>query len=303
MKKLPADTCAKDRASLDGRLASYLSAASAIGAVTAAESQAVVVGNSTVQPFGINGAVNIDFNNDGQTDFQIDHDRVNLSGSTLDYLQIDKNDVNGELNPLIFDPGPDTTFQATPFMDGATPRNDANNSAYAINPNMQGSYPAALTAGTSIGPTASFDFQESGNFQGGGKNIRANRLIDEDATQVDQMLGGQPASGVQVPFNGPNFIGLGGDVRYLGLKMELNNAGVTNYGWVGVRIDNEADATGAVVGYGYETLPNIPIAAGAVPEPGAMVIAAMGGVALLGSAARRRFRGKKLGSQTRAKLA
>jgi hypothetical protein len=302
MKMLAVNIFSKSRASLDGRLASYLSAASAIGAFTAAESQAVVVGNNTVQPFGVNGVVNIDFNNDGQTDFQIDHDRVNLSGSTLDYLQIDKNDINGELNPLVFDPGPDTLFQATPFMDGASLRNDANESAYVINPNVQGSYPAALTVGTPIGPLSSFDFQESSNFQGSGKDIRANRLIDEDAMQIDQVLGGQPASGVQVPFNGPNFIGLGDNVRYLGLKMDLNNAGVTNYGWVGIRIDNEADATGAVVGYGYETLPNVPIAAGAVPEPGTMVIAAMGGVALLGSAARRRFRGKKLGSQSRAKL-
>ena len=41
-------------------------------------------------------------------------------------------------------------------------------------------------------------------FQGSGKWIRANRLIDEDATQIDQILGGQPPSGVQVPFSGPN---------------------------------------------------------------------------------------------------
>lgn len=303
MRQLAANVCSKSRASLDGRLASYVSAASAIGAIAAAESQAAVVGNNAVQLFGVNGAVNIDFNNDGQTDFQIDHDRVNVSGSTLDYLQIDKNDVNGELNPLAFDPGPDALFQATPFLDGATPRNDANEAAYVISPNVQGSYPAALTLGTPIGPQSSFDFQETGNFQASGKDIRANRLIDEDATQIDQVLGGQPASGVQVPFNGPNFVGLGNEVRYLGLKMDLNNAGVTNYGWIGIRIDNEADATGAVVGYAYETLPNAPIAAGAVPEPGAIILAAMGGVALLGSAARRRFRGRKAGSSCRTERA
>ena len=278
------------RTSLDGRLAAYLAA---VGAGTAASTaQAAVVGNSTIQPFGVNGLVSIDFNLDGQTDFQIDHDRVNLTGTDLDYLQIDKNDINGESNPLAFDPGPDSSFQATPFLDGATTRNDANSAGYVIQPNQQGSYPAALTFGTPIGPLSSFDFQESGNFQGSGKDIRANRLIDEDATQIDQVLGGQPASGVQVPFNGPNFDGLSGAVRYLGLKMELNNSGLTNYGWVGIRIDNEADATGAVVGYAYETLPGVPIQAGVVPEPGGIVMAASGAAAMLGVAVMRRFRKK-----------
>src|SRR4051794_34777144 len=66
------------RRTLDGRLATYLTAAGAVGAVMATEAKAIVVGNNTVQPFGINGSVNIDFNSDGQTDFQIDHDRVTL---------------------------------------------------------------------------------------------------------------------------------------------------------------------------------------------------------------------------------
>ena len=80
----------------DGRLAAYLTAAGAIGATMASEAQAIVVGNSTVQPFGINQEVNIDFNGDGQIDYQIDHDRVELGGiNVVDYLQLDKNDVNG----------------------------------------------------------------------------------------------------------------------------------------------------------------------------------------------------------------
>ena len=282
---------------LDRRLAAYAAAVGAVGTALASEAQAVVVVNSTEQPFGINEHVSIDFNNDGQTDFQIDHDRVNLpnGGSTLDYLQIDKNDVNGAANPLAFDPGPGTTNMATPFQDGATPRNDANQSAYVID-GVQGSYPAALAAGTPIGPLSSFDFQEGGNFQSSGKSIRANRLIDEDATQIDQVLGGRPASGVQVPFNGPNFDGLSGQVRYIGLKMDLNNANAAdapalfNYGWIGVRIDNEADATGAVVGYGYETLPGVPSLAGGVPEPGAIVLGAIG---LIGAVGVRRLFGRR----------
>lgn len=265
---------------LEGKLATYLAASGMVGTFLATEAHAVVVSNSTVQPFGINGEVNIDFNHDGQTDFQIDHDRVNLNGTNLDYLQIDKNDVNGASNPLVFDPGPDASFQATPFSDGATARNNANNAAYVIN-GPQGSYPAALTAGTPIGPLSTFDFQESANFQGSGKWIRANRLIDEDATQIDQVLGGRPASGVMVPTNGPNFIGLGGQVRYLGLQMDLNSAGVFNYGWVGIHITNEADATGEVVGYGYQTVPGVGISAG-VPEPASIVMGAIGGTLLTG---------------------
>jgi hypothetical protein len=276
---------------LDARLAAYLASAGALGTAVASEAEAVVVGNTTVQPFGVNGVVSIDFNMDGQIDFQVDHDRVdltNMGGGVLDYLQIDKNDINGETNPLPFDPI--AGGQAATFPPNMTTPNDANESAYVINPNMQGSYPAALTFGTPIGPTSSFDWQESNNFQSGGKWIRANRLMDEDATTIDQVLGGRPATGVQVPFNGPNFDALGGDVRYLGLKMDLNNTNLINYGWVGVRITNEADATGEVVGWAYQTAPGVPILAGAIPEPSTMLAALFGGATLVGCFLGRRRR-------------
>jgi hypothetical protein len=272
---------------LDVRLAAYLTTAGAISAAMASEAEAIVVGNTTVQPFGVNGVVNIDFNQDGQTDFQVDHDRYNLNGTNLDYLQIDKNDINGESNPLDFDPI--AGGQAATFSDGATARNDANESAYVIS-GPQGSYPAALSSGTLIGPLSTFDWQEGGNFQSSGKDIRANRLIDEDATQIDQVLGGQPPSGVYVPTNGPNFLGLAGEVRYLGVKMDLNNSNLTNYGWIGVRITNEADATGEVLGYAYETIPGVPIVAGNVPEPTSLVTALIGGAAILGGFVMRRVR-------------
>jgi hypothetical protein len=283
MKRKRLQLTVTNRLDIDRRLAGYLAAAGAVGAVMASDAEAVPVGSHAVQPFGINGVVSVDFNQDGQTDFQIDHDRYNLNGNLLDYLQIDKNDINSESpsEVLLFDPGPDATFQATPFMNGVTARNDANESAYVI-AGPQGSYPAALTLGTPIGPASTFDFQETANFQGGGKDIRANRLIDEDATQIDQILGGQPASGVQVPFTGPNFVGLAGQIRYLGLKMDLNNANLTNYGWIGIRITNEADATGEVVGWGYETLPGVPILAGTVPEPSTITSVFLGGAAIAG---------------------
>src|SRR5689334_23884548 len=84
--------------SLERKLASYLAASASIGAVMATEVKAIVISNPTVQNFGINGFVNVDFNSDGQTDFQIDHDRVDLTpqgGPVVDYLQVDKNDATG----------------------------------------------------------------------------------------------------------------------------------------------------------------------------------------------------------------
>jgi hypothetical protein len=277
---------------LDARLAAYLASAGALGTAVASEAQAVIVGNSTVQPFGVNGVVDIDFNMDGQVDFQVDHDRVdltNMGGGVLDYLQIDKNDINGETNPLPFDPI--AGGQAATFPPNMTTPNDANEAAYVIT-GQQGSYPAALTFGTPIGPGSTFDWQESNNFQSAGKWIRANRLMDEDATQIDQILGGRPASGVQVPFNGPNFDALGGEVRYLGLKMDLNNTNQINYGWVGLRITNEVDATGEVIGWAYQTLPSVPILAGVVPEPTTILTALFGGAMILGGfLGRRRRRG------------
>jgi hypothetical protein len=265
----------------EGRLAAYLAAAGASAAFASA-AEAGIVANATVQPFGVNQEVNIDFNNDGQIDFQIDHDRVDANGSVLDYLQIDKNDVNGAANPLVFPAGTET------FPIGATIANDQGAAGYVAQ--ALGSYPSTLNPGDVVGPASFFDFQEGNNFNGTGKWIRANRLVDEDATQIDQILGGRTPAQVQVPTDGPNFGALAGEVDYLGLRMKLNGSTQYNYGWVGVRIDNHADATGAVVGYGYQTTANVPIAAGAVPEPGSAILAALCGAALIGAATRRRIK-------------
>jgi hypothetical protein len=282
------------------RLATYLSAAGAAGTVMASEAKAVVVGNNTLQPFGINGVVSIDFNSDGQTDFQIDHDRVDMtaqSGPIVDYLQIDKNDINGETNPLAFDPGP-AGGAATPFQDGVTPRNDANESAYLVaNPGSASSieYPSALPAGAFIGPGANFDWQEGDNVRSTGDIGRLNRLADEDHGQVDMILGGKTAADLVVPSNAPQFP-LDGQVRYLGLKMDLNGADTSgtpvgfNYGWIGVRITSSANLTGEVVGYAYETVRGVPILAGVVPEPGTFVTALVGAAALFAGFIRRRVR-------------
>jgi hypothetical protein len=262
---------------LDGKLASYLAASSIVGTFLATEAHAVVVSNTSVQPFGINGAVNIDFNHDGQVDYQIDHDRVDLGGgNNVDYLQLDKNDVNGASPGE--SPFPINVFATFP-LNGNSPNNTAT-AAYVTPTATQGDYPAALTFGTPIGPTSHFDFQETDNFNSLGQTIRANRLIDEDHTQVDTVLGGLTAAQVATPTNGPNFVGLGGAVRYLGVKMDLQSTGLTTYGWIGIQITNEADATGNVVGWGYQTS-GAPIAAGA-PEPTSIMLGAIGGAFLGG---------------------
>jgi hypothetical protein len=262
--------------SLDRKLASYLAASASIGAAMASDAKAIVISNNDVQNVGINGFASIDFNSDGQTDYQVDHDRVDLTpqgGPVVDYLQIDKNDINGEANPLAFDPGPGTNFAATPFQDGATARNDATHAFYLVDnaPDLAGSfiqYPTALLAGAEIGANQGFDFQEGDNVFGSHKIGRLNRLIDEDHGQVDILLGGKTADDIVTPTNSPQFVGVANQVRYLGVRMDLNNASANNtpseftYGWIGVKVTNEADATGQVVGWGYETQPGVSILAG-----------------------------------------
>jgi len=291
-KRIDTTTSLDKTAILDRKLAAYLAAATA-GSLAASDAEAVVLSNSTVQPFGINEEVNVDFNGDGQIDWQIDHDRVDLNGVDLDYLQIDKNDFNGAMNPLDVDPLNNLEYQNFPL--NGTPRdNDAGVLSFTNDFGDLGGYAVALKEGDVIGgsyanPTGSFvpgtiwDFQEGSNFLGGGTYIRANRLIDEDLGQIDANAG----RAVTVPF-GPqpefpdldDFVGLDGEVRYLGVRLDFNDAAAPGlnennpdnnpdfhqqhwYGWIGIRITNEADATGEVVGWGYETEQGVSILAGA----------------------------------------
>ncbi len=271
------DSLSRDiRSRLNGKLASYLSASGVMATVATSQAEAAIVANTAIQPFGINGEVNIDFNGDGQIDFQIDHDRVDLGGGNfVDYLQLDKNDSTSDINPLAI-PGLFDTFPPN-----GTPLNSSFDPKYVIPTGTLGDYPAALTAGTPIGPGSSMDFQEGDGFNGS-QIIRANRLIDEDAGQVDQILGGTAAADIAIPTNGPNFLGLGGEVRYLGVQMRLNgDPNPITYGWIGIRIDNEADATGAVVGWAYENT-GAGILAGQIPEPTTLIAATLGAAALIG---------------------
>src|SRR4051794_28329861 len=133
------------RLNLDRRLAAYLTASASAAAVMSSEAKAIVVSNTKVQPFGINGDVNIDFNCDGQIDYQIDHDRVNLNGTNLDYLQIDKNDVSSAENPYPID-----NFRV--FPTNGTPPNADHGYMTDAGPGDSGYYPSAILSGTQIGP-------------------------------------------------------------------------------------------------------------------------------------------------------
>jgi hypothetical protein len=250
--------------------------AGAIGTTVAPEASAIIVGDSTVRPFGINEAVPIDFNRDGQIDLEIDHDRVDLgNGKVVDYLQLDKNDINGaSLGESLLPIDPFANFP----LNGTHPNGKGKHSQLYVTPTANASdYPAALIAGALIGPDLPFCFQEGGKIR-----TRANRLIDEDAGQVDMLFGGLTSAEVMPPTNGPNFLGLAGETRYLGVQMYLNDQSfVPAYGWIGVRITNEADATGEVVGWAYETS-GLPIRAGQIPEPGTVFNAIIGAAIIIG---------------------
>lgn len=276
---------------IDRRLAAYMSAAGVVGATMASEAEAVIVFNDTVQPFGVDGAVPIDFNGDTQIDFEIDHDNIDLGGGNIvDYLQIDKNDTNGGSPGE--NPCPVNVFDTFDQNSSAFINNTAD-AGYVIN-GPQGSYPAALTANTLIGPASTFDFQEADNFAGTGQTIRANRLIDEDAGACDEAICGLTEAQTFEPLAPANFTGLGGDVAYLGVKMHMaDNPAMSDtrvtYGWIGIRITDEANATGEVVGWAYNTSGGA-IRAGQVPEPASIFSALLGGVLLALGFLRRRFR-------------
>src|SRR5688572_31146584 len=118
------------RSVLDARLAAYLTAVGALSAATPSEARAEIVFNTTVQPFGIDGAVPIDFNSDGQIDFEIDHDNIDLGGGNIvDFLQLDKNDTNGGSPGE--NPCPINVFDT--FEPNGTPLNNTADAAYVIN--------------------------------------------------------------------------------------------------------------------------------------------------------------------------
>ena len=349
----------KQSPQLNAKLASYLASTAAVGVAASENADADIIAHTTPIPFGVNSEIPIDFNNDGIAEFQIDHDRVNLNGVDLDYLQLDKNDATGEHMVTGSDinnfPSADAdsflTFQTeyglsmvSPRLDsdrdkndfvgggdllelqkafGKTASRDVEYLAFLTEPgNMSnqvcdhfgsgGCHPAALESGFEIGPaqsdlagnTTQYMFSESENAFGQGGVIRPNRLIDEDMGQLDEAEG----LIVEPPLSDPEFVGLNGETRYIGVRMDLNDAGFPGnefagangpdniddpanywYGWIGVQITNEADATGVITGFAYEDQLGTPIRAGddgtgglsVVPEPGALVLVVAGSAAVL----------------------
>ena len=127
--------------------------------------------------------------------------------------------------------------------------------------------------------------QDTDNYLSGGTIRRANRLIDYDSG-VDELGTWDPPAG-----NG-NFLGNEGVIQYLPFQIEFDTSTpAVNLGWIGVRITDDATASGELVGYAYETVPNTPIDMGAVPEPGTVALAALGSITLCGSWMARRLRG------------
>ena len=260
----------------DSRLAAYLASAGAASLALSTEAEAVVVGQSTNIPFGpANGGpgnidIPIDLDNDGETDFSLNH-KSNSLGE--DYLELDKS------------PDPNSDF---PDLNG-----DGNNQSWRYLEDSPGSYPNPLlvgeSSGTLINPPAGLTYeslQDTDNYLSGGTTRRANRLIDYDSG-VDEPGTWDPPAG-----NG-NFLGSEGIDQYLPFQIEFDTSSpAVNYGWIGVNISDDATASGTLIGYAYETEPLTPITMGVVPEPGTMALAALGGVALAGSWITRNIRRK-----------
>jgi hypothetical protein len=87
--------------------------------------------------------------------------------------------------------------------------------------------------------------------------------------------GGNVTLGASAIFDGQyfytgNFSGLD---AFIGLQFQLD--GTTHYGWIEVNNSPNA-AAGQVLGWAYETSPNTPIVAGAVPEPTTWALLVLG---------------------------
>jgi hypothetical protein len=106
--------------------------------------------------------------------------------------------------------------------------------------------PAALTAGTLIGPASDFSTTYDGTLRNQGTgdgNFTADNVV--------------------------------GNPQYIGVQFQVEPGGTQYYGWIGFDITNANDLTGVVTGYAYENSGGA-IAAGAVPEPTGLALLAMG---------------------------
>jgi hypothetical protein len=215
---------------LDRKLMAYAAGAVAAGFVGVESVDAAIVADTVARPFGVGETVDLNFNGAGDNEFNVGHERAN---------------GNDQTDRVIL----------------KAPGNGANSQMYAIGDN---GHPAALPAGTLVGPDLSYDAQFNNNV--------GNHLVDED---ID------PDDGTRDETVFGNFTAEGG-TQYLGVQFAFEPGGDIHYGWIGVDITDADDLTGVVTGFGYEDVAGTPIEAGAVPEPSAgLALLAVGAAGLL----------------------
>ena len=98
--------------------------------------------------------------------------------------------------------------------------------------------------------------------------------------------GGARFAGRQVGADFYNFVGID---KYVGLKWDIGG-GNFNFGWARIDVSGANNGTATLLSYAYESTPNAPIVAGAVPEPSTLALLAAGGGAMA-LQRRRRTRG------------
>ena len=117
---------------------------------------------------------------------------------------------------------------------------------------------------------------------GGLVPVSPGSIISSNGSSLDpiyQWSGGTATIGGQAVFDGEYFYaGNFPDTNaFIGLQFQINNE--TYYGWM--EIYNYPDvASGKVLAWAYETSPNAPIIAGAVPEPSAVALCVLGALVL-----------------------
>ncbi|MCZ7591576.1 MAG: PEP-CTERM sorting domain-containing protein [Kiritimatiellae bacterium] len=78
-----------------------------------------------------------------------------------------------------------------------------------------------------------------------------------------------------------------GQHAYMGIEFDID--GATHYGWINLRV-GELGPGVEIYGWAYESTPNTPILAGAIPEPSTLLLLLGGTTLLLGRRQKRRFR-------------